>query len=150
MEGMFLDMNLSKEIMESYRTCELCTSLNMEVDIQTLTYSHWYIYICIYLYIYEYEYVYICMYRCICIYIYIYVYIYMYIYIYIYIYIYMYRSMKLQPPIRLPLIINECCDNFNAFYLDKFKTGRRLSWLTHVGSADIKVTTTHTNRCINM
>jgi Cullin family len=86
---MFLDMNLSKEIMDSYRTCELCTSSPFDVDIQTLTNSHW--------------------------------------------------SMKPQPPVRLPPIVSECCDHFNAFYLDKFKTGRRLSWLTHVGGADLKV-----------
>lgn len=88
-QGMFLDMNLSKEIMDSYRTCELCTSSPFDVDIQTLTNSHW--------------------------------------------------SMKPQPPVRLPPIVSECCDHFNAFYLDKFKTGRRLSWLTHVGGADLKV-----------
>ena len=86
---MFLDMNLSKEIMDAYRTCELCTSSPFDVDIQTLTNSHW--------------------------------------------------SMKPQPPVRLPAIVSECCDHFNAFYLDKFKTGRRLSWLTHVGGADLKV-----------
>ena len=92
---MFLDMNLSKEIMDSYRGSELCSSSPFEVEIQTLTNSHW--------------------------------------------------SMKLQPPIRLPAVITECCDNFNAFYLSKFKTGRRLSWLTHVGGADLKVNTSQTS-----
>ena len=95
---MFLDMNLSKEIMDSYRTCELCTSSPFDVDIQTLTNSHW--------------------------------------------------SMKPQPPVRLPSIVSECCDHFNAFYLDKFKTGRRLSWLTHVGGADLKVQSTDRLGCV--
>ena len=86
---MFLDMNLSKEILDSYRNCSLSSSTPFEVDIQTLTNSHW--------------------------------------------------SMKALPPVRLPAIVSACCDHFNAFYLDKFKTGRRLSWLTHVGGADLRV-----------
>jgi cullin 3 len=44
MEGMFLDMNLSKEIMESYKICELCTSLNVEVDIQVWIYFEFHFY----------------------------------------------------------------------------------------------------------
>lgn len=88
-QGMFLDMNLSKEILDSYRNCSLSSSTPFEVDIQTLTNSHW--------------------------------------------------SMKALPPVRLPAIVSACCDHFNAFYLDKFKTGRRLSWLTHVGGADLRV-----------
>ena len=86
---MFLDMNLSKEIMDSYRSFDLINVPPFEVEIQTLTNSHW--------------------------------------------------SMKLQQPVRLPLVVSNCCDHFNAFYISKFKTGRRLSWLTHVGGADLKV-----------
>ena len=88
---MFLDMNLSKEIMDSYRTSQYFSRSTFEVEIQTLTNSHW--------------------------------------------------SMKAQPPVRLPAVVAECCKHFNAFYLEKFKTGRRLSWLTHVGGADLKVHT---------
>ena len=82
-------MNLSKEIMDSYRSFDLINVPPFEVEIQTLTNSHW--------------------------------------------------SMKLQQPVRLPLVVSNCCDHFNAFYISKFKTGRRLSWLTHVGGADLKV-----------
>ena len=89
MEGMFLDMNLSKEIMESFKDSQFFPSSSLvELDIQTLTNSHW--------------------------------------------------SLKPSQPIRLPAIISQCCEQFNAFYLAKFKTGRRLTWLTNVGSADIK------------
>ena len=88
MEGMFLDMNLSKEIMDSFKDSRYFASSPVEVDIQTLTNSHW--------------------------------------------------SLKTSPPIRLPALISQCCDQFNAFYLAKFKTGRRLTWLTNVGSADMK------------
>ena len=91
---MFLDMNLSKEIMDSYRSCDLFHISPFETEIQTLTNSHW--------------------------------------------------SMKIQQPVRLPPSINDCCDHFNAFYISKFKTGRRLSWLTHVGGADLRVSKTKT------
>jgi hypothetical protein len=42
-------------------------------------------------------------------------------------------SMKPAPPVRLPPVITACCEQFSAFYVGKFKSGRRLTWLTHVG-----------------
>ena len=48
-------------------------------------------------------------------------------------------SMKPLPPCTLPPEVAVGCDAFQAFYTDRFKTGRRLTWLTQCGSADIKV-----------
>jgi hypothetical protein len=47
--------------------------------------------------------------------------------------------MKSGPSCRLPPLINDCCERFTEFYLNKFKTGRRLAWLTSVGNGDVKV-----------
>ena len=48
-------------------------------------------------------------------------------------------SMKPLPPCTLPPEVAVGCEAFQAFYTDRFKTGRRLTWLTQCGSADIKV-----------
>ena len=88
MEGMYLDMNLSKEIMESYKIDQLSITSPIEMDVQTLTTSHW--------------------------------------------------SLKQSVHCNLPAVIMDCCERFNTFYLQKFKTGRRLTWITSSGSADIK------------
>jgi cullin 3 len=49
-------------------------------------------------------------------------------------------ALKVPTPCVLPTIINECMNQFNAFYIDKFNASRRLSWLTNMGSADMKAT----------
>lgn len=89
MEGMFLDVNLSKEIMEDYKTSENFKTLPIEMDVQTLTTSHW--------------------------------------------------ALKGAPPLSLPGPLTDCIERFTAYYLQKFKTGRRLTWLTNLGSVDLKV-----------
>ena len=88
MEGMFLDMNLSREIMENFKSDEYSDQLPVEMDVHTLTTSHW--------------------------------------------------TLKQNAPCKLPSVIIECCERFNSFYIQKFNTGRRLTWLTNSGSADIK------------
>jgi len=88
MEGMFLDMNLSREIMDAFKSDDLSINSSVELEVQTLTTSHW--------------------------------------------------TLKQTPSCKLPPAIVDCCERFNAFYLQKFKTGRRLTWLTNAGSADLK------------
>lgn len=88
-EGMFLDMNLGKEILEIFYNSRWRPLLPFEMDVQTLTASHW--------------------------------------------------SMKSLTPCHLPTQAIKCCEIFSQFYLDRFKTGRRLTWLTHVGTVDMKV-----------
>lgn len=87
MEGMFLDMHLSKEIMDQFRCTPLHGTCPVELEVQTLTASHW---------------------------------------------------ALVHNPLALPPPLQDCCSRFAAFYLQKFKTGRRLTWMTHVGSVDIK------------
>lgn len=89
MEGMFLDMHLAKEIMDSYRSSPFHMSNGFELDVQTLTASHW--------------------------------------------------TMKSAPPCTLPAQVTSACESFQQYYWDRFKTGRRLTWLSQVGTADIKV-----------
>ena len=43
------------------------------------------------------------------------------------------------PPCVLPPKIQQCCTSFQQFYLEKH-TGRRLSWQTNMGNADVKFT----------
>jgi cullin 3 len=113
MEGMLLDVCiLGKELMEAYKQTHMFRECPIEIDVQTLTQSHW----------------------------------------------------NLKPPshsqsgsatkqshnklsavtgmsvnVCLPASIIDVCGRFQSFYSEKFKTGRRLQWLTHLGSADVKV-----------
>jgi len=89
MEGMFLDMQLAKEIMDSYRVSAFHVPGGFELDVQTLTASHW--------------------------------------------------TMKQATPCLMPPVVTQACDAFQQYYSDRFKTGRRLTWLSQVGTADIKV-----------
>ena len=41
MEGMFLDINISKEIMEGFKSSSYYYNAHVELDVQTLTASHW-------------------------------------------------------------------------------------------------------------
>ena len=88
MEGMFLDMNLSKEIMDSYRPTSYFSTALIEMEVQTLTTAHW--------------------------------------------------SLKVLPPCTLPSPAVDACDRFTSFYLEKFKTGRRLTWMTNYGTVDLR------------
>ena len=88
-EGMFLDMNISKEIIDIFATSRFRELLPFELDVQTLTASHW--------------------------------------------------SMKNISTCILPPQAMNCNKIFTQFYLDRFGSGRRLTWLTHVGTVDMKV-----------
>lgn len=88
MEGMFLDINISKEIMDGFKSSSQYRNAPIDLDVQTLTASHW--------------------------------------------------ALKTTPLCQFPAQILDCCNRFQGFYTEKFKTGRRLSWLAHVGNADIK------------
>lgn len=88
MEGMFLDMNLSKEIMDSYKSTSYFSTAPIEIEVQTLTTAHW--------------------------------------------------SLKVLPPCILPKAAIDACDRFTTFYLEKFKTGRRLTWMTNYGTVDLR------------
>jgi cullin 3 len=118
MEGMLLDIHiLSRELMDAYKQSQqqAQSSSGIELDVQTLTQSHW--------------------------------------------------PLKQLPGVphghahtsgkhgasssslassinvggvTLPSAVIDSCTKFQQFYVDKFKTGRRLQWLTHLGSADIK------------
>jgi len=89
-EGMLLDMNLSKEIMESYKKTEYFSSCPIEMDVCNLTSSHW--------------------------------------------------SLKTDSPIAVPAVISDGQGRFTAYYIEKFRTGRRLMWLLNMGTADVRAT----------
>ncbi len=50
-----------------------------------------------------------------------------------------YWPLQALPPCSLPSVVASCCDTFTAFYLDKH-SGRKISWIMQLGSADLKVT----------
>jgi cullin 3 len=89
-EGMLLDMNLSKEIMESYKQTEYFSTCPIEMDVCNLTSSHW--------------------------------------------------SLKMDNPIAVPPAISDGQGRFTAYYIEKFRTGRRLMWLLNMGTADVRAT----------
>lgn len=88
LEGMFLDMNISRSAMDDYRRSAQASSAPVELDIQLLTTGYW--------------------------------------------------PLQPTPPCRLPPILDECCELFKSFYLQK-NSGRKLTWFMHMSSADIKV-----------
>ncbi len=61
-----------------------------------------------------------------------------------------YWPLQALPPCVLPAAVSSCCDLFTAFYLDKH-SGRKLSWVMQLGSADIKVSpSTFVSLCLSL
>jgi cullin 3 len=93
LEGMFLDMNISKSVQEDYRGSAAYQSLPgaMQMEVHVLTTGYW----------------------------------------------------PLQPlaPCKLPPALLQATAAFTAFYLG-INSGRKLTWLNHLGSVDLKVRVT--------
>lgn len=88
LEGMFMDMNVSKSVQESFRASERYASAGIEMEVHVLTTGYW--------------------------------------------------PLLPSVPCELPPQLFHCSKIFTSFYLDK-NSGRRLAWLTHLGSVDVKV-----------
>ena len=88
LEGMFLDMNISKTIQNDFISSLNYKNLKIPMEIHILTTGYWPI---------------------------------------------------IPPPLcKLPLCLQQCINIFTSYYLG-LNSGRKLTWLTHLGSVELKV-----------
>lgn len=87
MEGMFLDMGISKSAQEDFRSSPVCARTAVPLEVHVLTTGYW--------------------------------------------------PLLPSPPCLLPAPLQQSTTLFTAYYLEK-NSGRKLTWLTHLGSVDIK------------
>jgi cullin 3 len=90
LEGMFLDMGISKGVQDEFRASPLFQRTPVPMEVHVLTTGYW--------------------------------------------------PLIPSPPCRLPADLQQGTTVFTAFYLG-MNSGRKLTWLTHLGSVDLKVTT---------
>jgi len=87
LEGMFLDMNISKGVQEEFRASPVYHTTAVPIDVHVLTTGYW--------------------------------------------------PLTPSPPCRLPAALQQSTTQFSSFYLG-LNSGRKLTWLTHLGSVDMK------------
>jgi cullin 3 len=88
LEGMFLDMNISKSVQEEFRASAAYHATAVPMEVHVLTTGYW--------------------------------------------------PLIPPPPCRLPAALQQGTATFTAFYL-ALNSGRKLTWLTNLGSVDVKV-----------